>query len=109
MRLTNDRDELVRLRENTLLVATMAIALLKLKNGTTIEGAMRRVSTGSAVHEGRMHWYGGIEIQPLDSDDAIDVDLLDIEHAISVWDERKDAYEKAGLVVIVDLPYPKSE
>lgn len=109
MRLTNDREELVRLRENTLKVSTIAIALLTLRNGTMIEGALRRLSTGSAVHDGRMHWYGGIEIQTLDSNDAIDVDLLDIEHVSNVWDERKDVYEKAGHVVIVDLPFAQGK
>lgn len=109
MRLTNDRDELVLLRGNALLLGSMSIAHLTLNNGTTIEGALRRISSGSSAHEGRMYWYGGIEIQPLESDDPIDIDLLDIKHAVNVWDERKDAYEKAGLVVIVDFPYPASD
>lgn len=108
-RLTNDREELIRLRRNTLAIGTTAIALLTLRDGSTIEGALRRVSAGSAVHEGRMHWHGGVEIQPLLSDHHVDVDLLDVELVQSVWDLRKEAYAEAGHIVIVDFPYPEGD
>lgn len=107
MRLTNDRNELIRLREHSRNVGVMSIALLTLRDGTTIEGALRHVDVGSKPHEGVTHWYGGIKIQPLEGDHVIEVDLLDVQHAENVWDSRKDAYVKAGHVVIVDLPRSK--
>lgn len=103
-RLTNDKDELVRLRKFTLQLGTLSIASIKLLDGQVVEGVMRHFQTGSAMHEGHMHWYAEAVIEPLGAGQTVDIDLIDIDSVENVWHERKDAYVAAGLVEIVELP-----
>ena len=102
-RLTIQKDELVKMRELSLKLAECAIVKLTMVNGLVVEGALRSQQNGNEEYNGQTHWYGSIDVDTL-TGERLHIDVLDIQSAINVWDERKDAYEQAGLIRIVELP-----
>jgi hypothetical protein len=80
---------------------------LRGKNGRVIEGLVLKGDFGNNFHETAPNpatrGYGQILIQTIDRQ-CHWIDVLDIEDAKSIWDEKKDEFAKAGVITIVDYP-----
>ncbi|WP_421174633.1 hypothetical protein [Aeromonas enteropelogenes] len=77
------------------------IARIMLKDGTTIEGVLRRLNVGNNAGRGGWQYYGECEIETKDRSRWV-VDYLDINSATSFWNEEVAAeYEQLGLITIV--------
>ncbi|MCQ1778246.1 hypothetical protein NOJ05_13645 [Neorhizobium galegae] len=83
-------------------VTQASIVMLTLKNGQRIEGAVRRFQSGNNAGIGGWQYYGEVEIEGPEA--RYTIDFLDIDRVDNVWEMRKDEYEKAGIIEIVDYP-----
>jgi hypothetical protein len=76
------------------------IVSMHLKDGSTIEGVIRRMSFGNNAGRGGWRYYGEYELETIDGRRWV-VDVLDIESAHDVWQHRHADYEAAGLITII--------
>jgi hypothetical protein len=77
------------------------IAHIALKDGTTIEGIVRRVNLDNNAGQGGWKYCGECEVEKKDHS-HLTLDFLDIKAASSLWDDPTAAeYERLGLISIV--------
>ncbi|WP_157982611.1 hypothetical protein [Simplicispira lacusdiani] len=76
------------------------IVSVALKNGSTIEGVIRRVNFGNNAGRGGWRYYGEYELETIEGNRWV-IDILDIDSAHDVWQSRHTAYQAAGLITIL--------
>jgi hypothetical protein len=77
------------------------IARIVLKNGTVIEGVVRRMNVENNNGQGGWKYRGECEIETKDRSRSV-LDYLDIKSASSMWDDTIAAeYVRLGLITIV--------
>lgn len=81
-------------------VPISGIVSMRLKDGSTVEGVIRRVNFGNNAGRGGWRYYGEYELETIDGKRWV-VDVLDVESARDEWQGRHAAYEAAGLITII--------
>jgi hypothetical protein len=76
------------------------IVFMRLKDGSTIEGVIRRINFGNNADRDGWRYYGEYELETIDGHRRV-IDALDIESAHDVWQSRHAAYEETGRITIV--------
>lgn len=101
---TNDPTELKRISEISQKIVGMAIVEVTLDSGQTLEGVIRNLSMGNnastALKDGRWLYYGNFDIETIEGR-RFNLDMCNVKHVVNVWQQRKKAYEYAGLISIV--------
>lgn len=100
--LTNQRDELQRIATFLPQIVMATIAKVELVDGRIIVGVVRNTSGGTRTENRRSYYYGGATLETLEGK-SVTIDVREVQGVERVWDEQKDAFEKAGLITIVDL------
>lgn len=99
-RWTETHSDLVRIATAQKEIPISGIVSMRLTDGSTIEGVIRRMNFGNNAGRGGWRYYGEYELESIDGNRWV-VDVLDIESALNVWQNRSTAYEAAGLITIV--------
>ncbi|MBK5545966.1 hypothetical protein JFT85_14435 [Pseudomonas sp. TH04] len=101
--LTNQRDEVRRIATFLPQITMATIAKVELLDGQIIVGVVRNVRGGNRIEDHRTYYYGEATLETLDGK-SVTIDGREVKAVERVWDEQKDAFEKAGLIITVDLP-----
>jgi hypothetical protein len=74
----------------------------RLKDGSNIEGLIRGFSSGNNGPSFDK-FFGGVILQSIDGK-TTEIDVLDIENFMDVWNERHADFERKGLIKLIDWP-----
>lgn len=99
-RWTETHADLVRIASAPKEIPVAGIVSIRLSDGSTIEGVIRRVNFGNNAGRGGWRYYGEYELESIDGSRWV-VDVLDIELAHNVWESRHADYEAAGRITII--------
>lgn len=99
-RWTANHADVMRLAKISEQMPIGGIALIKLRNGDSVEGVLRRINIGNNGGQGGWLYYGECEIETPDRQRWV-LDYLDIESVTNFWDARHAEYERLGLITIV--------
>ncbi|MCC8988783.1 MAG: hypothetical protein LM523_13920 [Candidatus Contendobacter sp.] len=78
----------------------ISLSLHKLKDGTAVEGVLRRTNCGNNAGQGSWKYYGECEIEDPNKQRWV-IDYLDIESVSNLWKARSAEYERLGLITII--------
>lgn len=101
--LTNQRDEVKRIATFLPQIIMAYLAKVELVNGRIIIGVVRSTTGGNRTENRQTYYYGGATLETLEGE-IVNIDVREVQGVERVWDEQKEAFEKAGLITIVDLP-----
>jgi hypothetical protein len=76
------------------------IVMMRLRNGSLIEGVIRGMNFGNNGGRGGWSYYGEYEIETI-SKQRLVIDVLDIESADKAHESRYADYEAAGVITIL--------
>lgn len=99
-RWTETHADLERVAAATKDIPVSGIVCMRLSDGSTIEGVIRRINFGNNAGRGGWRYYGEYELENIDGTRWV-VDVLDIESANDVWQSRHADYEAAGRITVV--------
>ena len=103
-RWTNKPYEIQKISELSRQLAGSVIVHVVLENGISIEGAIRNIQIGNNASsiriDGGWNYYGNFDIEALDNQ-LFNIDFCDVKSITNMWNERKEQYEKAGLIQII--------
>ena len=99
-RWTETHADLVRIAAAPKEIPISGIVSMRLSDGSSIEGVIRRMNFGNNAGRGGWRYYGEYELESIDGTRWV-IDVLDIESAHDVWESRHADYEAAGRITIV--------
>lgn len=99
-RWTETRSDVIHMATVPKEIPISGIVSMHLKDGSTIEGVIRRINFGNNGGRDGWRYYGEYELETIDGHLWV-IDALDIESAHDVWQSRHAAYESTGRITIV--------
>jgi hypothetical protein len=105
-RFTTTHAEVLHLSKITSTMPFFGIVEVHFQDGRVIEGVIRGTQTGNNFTGGMTGptaYNAEVTIETLQGHRDT-IDLLDIARVQDVWATRRDTYEQAGLIKLVDLP-----
>lgn len=99
-RWTETHADLVHIASALKEIPISGIVSMRLSDGSSIEGVIRRMNFGNNAGRGGWRYYGEYELESIDGARWV-IDVLDIESACEVWESRHADYEAAGRISII--------
>ncbi len=106
-RLTTNTDEARHVLKITQGMPLFGIVLIRMKDGTVLDGVIRRSDIRHGAASGTDEAPGGYTADftvETRAREWITIDVLDVHAVANAWTEFKDEYARLGLVSTADLP-----